>query len=715
MDGDTLLIEFLERGGVLLEDIVDELGPAVEISFANIREGLFAPAFLPTRRRRDGSRIWYGLVAAPFAVEELVQLTRASIEPGLGTVTAPTDVIDPGSLATLLDEETNGRWVFVDVPEEAVEAAEALGRLATNLRWRAARGARNQVRSVSRVLEDLDRAVSIGDQPLLDQLLEELAQLPRLTADNRCFVLVHARTRAGRHAAALKTEGLDRLIDAVPPERIRADVLTSLHSLMIAPARVDLDPTLLSDAQREILGAVASIPPRRLDGAQAEVLLVASELGMFEAPVAEDVQSLALAARAARERALVDDELPAPSPRLLDDKPIDDRATPQEQLRTALAAFDEKRIQQIVAAHPEVLDDPVAARFVRPFMTLPVEAIDAHGSVDNQAVAQFEDGRDASPPTSWSGWIDRAMADAPWPESRAAAEEGVRVGWLAAPEDLDHLADAVDDAREWQAERLRGGLALLLDSADELGDVHGRRGLVAAIRLIADFPPETEAELHAVAAWCDTLGRVGMSEAQTADVLLYVDVLLERSLSSWNFGWAVDLVLALCRAAAVRRSDHVVNLFAMLQTHALQRPARLPTEVRESLLDLSLEVNQKLVDVLRPPEGQDDVLASLESRTVAIHTLTISAAQAARNVIDANAPDATVVLNHDKKSTQRLRALAESADIFLFTSRSCQHAASDAIDAVRPSRSPVLYVDGTGKSSILRRLREHLEQEGMDA
>ena len=74
-------------------------------------------------------------------------------------------------------------------------------------------------------------------------------------------------------------------------------------------------------------------------------------------------------------------------------------------------------------------------------------------------------------------------------------------------------------------------------------------------------------------------------------------------------------------------------------------------------------------------------------------------------------PTVSVDCNADHGGTARLKALAESADIFVMTWLSAKHAATDFIREHRDDRV-LLYAQGRGFSSILRAIEDHLSING---
>jgi hypothetical protein len=97
---------------------------------------------------------------------------------------------------------------------------------------------------------------------------------------------------------------------------------------------------------------------------------------------------------------------------------------------------------------------------------------------------------------------------------------------------------------------------------------------------------------------------------------------------------------------------------------------------------------------------------ALRGKTVAIYTLTESAAVRARDFLVRNFDGVAVSLSSDHVATDRLSSLARSADIFVIATRSAKHAATTFIEAQRPKTRPPVYTSGRGSVSLVRAVLE---------
>ena len=177
--------------------------------------------------------------------------------------------------------------------------------------------------------------------------------------------------------------------------------------------------------------------------------------------------------------------------------------------------------------------------------------------------------------------------------------------------------------------------------------------------------------------------------------------------------WLLETVECLFRNAspdAAARETFSHGLIARLiplygRLSGLQRAA---LDQLASELGWSFEAPQAEV-----AKRQEDSFAErLNGLTIAIYSLTEGSSRQAKNALEVLSPNVTIDINSDHIGTQRLKALAENADLFVVAWQSAKHAATKFIRANRNER-PLLYARGKGFSSILRALEDHLLQPGL--
>jgi hypothetical protein len=124
-----------------------------------------------------------------------------------------------------------------------------------------------------------------------------------------------------------------------------------------------------------------------------------------------------------------------------------------------------------------------------------------------------------------------------------------------------------------------------------------------------------------------------------------------------------------------------------------------------------------LLEVLPPEDvrpGADEQeqesagFSALRGLSVALYTLTESAGQRVKAFLEEVCPGVAVEVSHDKVCTERLKAAARNADVFVMATASAKHAATGCIEAHRPDSRPLLRPAGKGSASMLSALAAYV-------
>lgn len=110
------------------------------------------------------------------------------------------------------------------------------------------------------------------------------------------------------------------------------------------------------------------------------------------------------------------------------------------------------------------------------------------------------------------------------------------------------------------------------------------------------------------------------------------------------------------------------------------------------------------IDKLNSDVSRENVV-DLHGKLLGIYTLTEGAGRRAQKMLTDYFPGLEIRLNHDKTATDALLSLAESADYFIFSSRSAAH---QAFYPVSKKRKDLIYPQGKGTSSIVREFLNHV-------
>lgn len=255
--------------------------------------------------------------------------------------------------------------------------------------------------------------------------------------------------------------------------------------------------------------------------------------------------------------------------------------------------------------------------------------------------------------------------------------------------------------------------------------------LVAWLRRDPDFPRAAMAPIYSslltLFALNSARGRmtyessqilVNASLAVGLDSKAYHELIADvEELAGAGFGvnmiyWLLEIVEDFIRASSPDPDSRERFLHSALarispiygRLTSLQRAAttRLANDLGWTLESLGIDGNIGEVDGL---------VSKLRGLRIAIYSLTESSSRQAMVALGELEPTVSVDCNADHGGTARLKALAESADIFVMTWLSAKHAATDFIREHRDDRV-LLYAQGRGFSSILRAIEDHLSING---
>ena len=85
-----------------------------------------------------------------------------------------------------------------------------------------------------------------------------------------------------------------------------------------------------------------------------------------------------------------------------------------------------------------------------------------------------------------------------------------------------------------------------------------------------------------------------------------------------------------------------------------------------------------------------------------------SAGSRAKEILGSMYPGISIDTNDDHVCTDRLKALAKSADLFVFASRSSKHQAFFCIKDHRPKNDLFVQPPGKGSASIVRSVEQNI-------
>ena len=729
--GNNLVWSDLESGRA-----TDNWGPEVLAWIALLDRDENGVAVLPYLGA-DGDVVWYAVARSARAGrrlgEDIAGFVGASYGGFDGRPYLPDTADTPGQM--LAEEFGAPMFRIAPEPRWTGSVRRSLGIYRTLLERRPS-ARRLAARSVGALRTRFDRALLVSNEEEATRLYEEILATGRLSLENRHYLKVRLLAGLGRWAAiAAEASWLRTLADLTLPPQVRAELLDALYRTHIDPVE---DVRDVNAALEEFKGKLASFGR-----------LFSTRQGLRQPRVVKAFLLHALL-REQPQRAELE-ELLGLLPRTGVEAPFSD----------ALRGFVDKRVPVAVpagdAAADAAFDDFEYEHALRLYSGLPptrktvarmIQCAQMVGTADAASVAlqslsaisEMEatlpapvratiDGLRArvSPvaaaattsiataePGTWLDWTRWIAAGAPGDEAiRVVEQQGSN--WTVeqyGQRDAGNIfAQSLEDAAIVGPEIIQRALPHLYQAfvgdAEEAeagwGSIY--RALLSAVILA---PVRSGDDLELARALAVLILETGLSEADYRTLARELTGMVRQDTAVNTFDWALDLaeVIATARAASPAEQMNLVVAvleFARSRKHRLTR--RQIEIVRALCADMEIPSEQY---VNEPPEEDPDAqaLTALAARSVAIYTLAETAGQRALQILTKLAPGVDVALNSDRVCTDKLAALARSAELFVFAWRSSKHAAYFCIKDHRPKEKRILMPAGKGTASIVRALLE---------
>lgn len=321
-----------------------------------------------------------------------------------------------------------------------------------------------------------------------------------------------------------------------------------------------------------------------------------------------------------------------------------------------------------------------------------------------------------TPPKSWIDWIGR-LSDPKFDCSTQIAQQAC-AEWPAKDivdaAEVEAIASALEEVPDGIAtERLADVLPLL---AAWLKDDSGyprptlTRLYEATLYQLVAGARRGSTVLESAGLMIRALLKIGLPEVAYRHLLEDALVLAGSGVGLKHVYWLLDLVEETVLNSA---PDDAARLWFWQMVVSRLTPLISQLSVMQSVmlekLALGLGWDTSEFSALKSPNDLEEhrrTGALLANKTVAIYTLTESAARQAAEALQAIAPDAKVVLSHDHDGSSQLKNLARTADWFVLATSSAKHAATTFIQQHRPQGKPTLFAAGRGASSILRAIED---------
>lgn len=226
--------------------------------------------------------------------------------------------------------------------------------------------------------------------------------------------------------------------------------------------------------------------------------------------------------------------------------------------------------------------------------------------------------------------------------------------------------------------------------------------------------PLSDSELQLLHQIVIALVYAGADKAQYVRAVDEVLAVFMELRSPYIVTWALDVCDALA-IAPTRDSDARLRLLSSVVQACSDYQSRLTPLQFGMLRMLCAEAGIELPALLLAGSENDDSQEVAQhphsegSRLVALYSLDEPSTRRAMHLLKQLDPQLRIELNADHVCTPRLKALAHSADVFVFAWKSSKHAAFDCVKAAVKTKDHLVMARGAGTTSLVAAAMERVQ------
>jgi hypothetical protein len=688
-----------------------------------------APIVLPVFDSQ-GPCMWYAAAVDANSAAALAEELTSFIGPSYSAFRGyphPCDLEDPIEEAL---RERFGNHVFCIVPNSdgvRTDIVRALNLYIGLLRRRPDAPDRTQ-RPFGTIRGDFDRAILAGNETAATKLLEDLYATGRVNAEQQKFLEIRLMAGLGRQDELAHSDALIKAImDVSLPPQTLTDLVDALYSRFISSVEDDANFEVIASTFKQNIGKRFGAIFKERKGVRHVNVLKAFLLHELtqetpnptrcEAIVSafpDDVsgkvlvQSWSKKIKARGEtsapnfleearQAIADEDYEVAVTLYL--KLLPDRRAYSGLLRCA----DELNISELTLKVIALLDE--ADVVIRSGLT----------DRDKKRIESLRTGAAPtipviSPTAGWVKWAEAVSAGQYGVTAIAVLDDAVQKwsieDYLRNPGECGKLASIIGNATGSAEEIFRDAFPHLIDFfVDRMSPAV--RGFVPLycilIKIVAWNGTASEDELELVTALTRALLGVAPERDIYTESIEVLEEILAQNRASSTIDWALNLAEILAVYPAPD-SEARLRLF-MAVVDLMQSNRHRVSETQRAVLQMLVKDYdcEQLLASFSPTEMISDVEDSLIifAGLIGIYTLTETAGQRAKQLLQKMLPNSRVELNGDLVATDRLRHLAATADVFVFAWRSSKHQAYFCVKESRGAR-PLKMPLGKGTASILQ-------------
>jgi len=696
--------------------------------------GTAVPIVLPVFAS-DGAATWYGVCNDEHTLARMYAEVESLIGPSYSDFRGQaSNLRDDDEIESALRERF-GRCVLRILPTTGDDRPKIVDLLLLYqgvLSRRPVTPDRTQ-RPFGQIRGDFDRALLAGNEGGATKLLTELVQSGRISAEQRKCLEIRLLAGLGRWEELARNHALIvSMMDLSLPPQTLTDVVEALYENHVRPLEEGLDATaLISFFKQNVAIRYGPLFQERKGIRRPKVLrafllfeLTQPELNVPRCQAildahADDVIGLSLATR----------WLESCRQTKIQAKP-----DVREHVRQAIADEDyEIAINLALEAIPEqwaysallrcaieVNSNRITERVLALLDEASTSTVETLTSKDRsrletlRAVGKKELVTDAHADwVSWAQWVQGGRYE----NSPIAVLESAALKWSVEsyaqkPDQCLELARIVGNASGPSERIFRDAFPALVGFFVEqpISPVRGFAPLYGTlIRVLAWSGAVSADELELASSLVQALLTIGPSKDAYKECVEDLCEIAASNSSPVHLDWALNVSEVL---AVFPMQEREVSLRFFTQTMGTVRSMghRVNAAQRDVLRMLAQDFGcADLMDSIPAPQAVADSVASLPNfdGVIGIYTLMEAAGNRAQRLLSQLLPRARIELNSDGVATERLKALASNADIFVFAWKSSKHQAYFCAKEARKGRDLLMPL-GKGTASIVRSVIDHL-------
>ena len=709
-----------------------------------------SPYCLPRVDATSQQTSWYVLCTDSRQARSVRETLQSFIGPTYANFNGELATLSPSDPIEKLCQQAFGQLVFRLPVLESKDRTKVNSLLSTMMEFRDRDSSRSlaAVKPIGRLLRDLEMAIIAGNEDSAFQTYTEIRSRGRLSATNLAFLQVHIFAAFNHWAEILLMPNLSDLLQVRRPKRISEHLAAAVYCQSLLKHEQANEPLAALDAFRNQGGRYQTLV-RSTDGFQSAAAI---KFAMVAA-VAADPPNRPLAERLLSEK-MVDSDLHW-CESLLSQLAV---SQPTAVVAEAVGTFDLAETRYTEGNFDEAfalyLVQSPSHRSVCRVLELAVEidntnaalkAIEFLESADDDIrgkvlarrvcngqietlsslLGQSATGepKPISTLTEWFQCVDAANNTANLVQ---VLDYGIS-DWPVAPESsASDIAEHLRQSRTGTAaETMRNSVPLFIRTFLPEGEAKRDNKPIynALIELLIYDESIGGDDLTAVEQLVEAVLTTAPShDSNNNDFLFAADItkhLWETIAAPRHLDWALSMLDLLIDTGTQQHANLAPILVAI--TESIRPWARRVTVDQWLLFDL-LASDLGLSELLEGirPESEPDTLTdttsyrdALKGKSIAVYSLTERIARRFGQLAEQAFDDIKIHYIHDKSLTDRMKSLAQSADIVIINTWDAKHAATNGIKANRRNDRNTLEPNGKSAGSLFRALKT-AEQSPMD-